>query len=312
MKIRLGYAVIPVTLESSFKTLNYTNYKKMGASGNIRLKKIIDYNLDHLLEVLKYNVLNKIYFYRFTHNIIPLATHDDVAFDYINPFLNKWQKIGAYIKKHNIRVDTHPDQYCVLNSLNEDVIKMSIKILECQYQIFKAMKINSMCVLHIGSGKPNKEEALLRFKQTFIKLPNHLKQIIMLENDDRVFNVLEVLSLSEELKIPFVFDYHHNRVNPSTISFSKLLPRIIKTWSKTQLNCKMHISTPKDIRHKISHHNYISLKDFLNWLEIVKDADTNIDLMLECKMKDDALLRLIRQLKFYTKLKITKENIIEL
>ena len=109
MKIRLGYAVIPLTLQTSFKTINYTNYKKLGSNGNDRLREIINYNLDHLLEVLKYNVLNKIYFYRFTHNIIPLATHKDVEFDYITPFLDKWQKIGNYIKKHHIRVDTHPD-----------------------------------------------------------------------------------------------------------------------------------------------------------------------------------------------------------
>ena len=74
----------------------------------------------------------------------------------------------------------------------------------------------------------------------------------------------------------------------------------------------MHISTPRDRKHRISHHDYISLKDFLNWLDAVKESNADIDLMLECKMKDEALLRLLRMLKFYTKLKITKENIIEL
>lgn len=312
MKIRLGYAVIPVTLKTSFKTINYTNYKKLGSSGNDKLKEIIDYNLDHLLEVLKYNVLNKIYFYRFTHNIIPLATHNDVDFDYINPFIDKWQMIGKYIKEHNIRVDTHPDQYCVLNSFNEEVIKTSIEMLECQYQIFKAMNIDSMCVIHIGSGYPSKEEALKRFKNSFLKLPDYLKKIIMLENDDRVFNASEVVSLCEQLKIPFVFDYHHNRINRSPLSFQKLLPRILDTWKNTKFNPKMHISTPRDRNHRISHHDYISLKDFLNWLDTVKESNADIDLMLECKMKDEALLRLLRMLKFYTKLKITKENIIEL
>ena len=36
--------------------------------------------------------------------------------------------IGNKIKKHNIRIDTHPDQFCVLNSTKKEIVENSIEI----------------------------------------------------------------------------------------------------------------------------------------------------------------------------------------
>ena len=45
MKIRLGYACVPVTIdETSSHTLTYTNYKKLGELANIKLDKVIKDN----------------------------------------------------------------------------------------------------------------------------------------------------------------------------------------------------------------------------------------------------------------------------
>ena len=45
MKIRLGYACVPVTIdETSSHSLTYTNYKKLGDKGNEKLDSVIKLN----------------------------------------------------------------------------------------------------------------------------------------------------------------------------------------------------------------------------------------------------------------------------
>ena len=54
-----------------------------------------------------------------------------------------------------------------------------------------------------------------------------------------------------------------------------------------------------------------SAKDFINFLESIKHLNFNIDIMLEAKAKDDALFRLVRQLKYMTNYKFIDETTFE-
>lgn len=304
MKINLGYVALPVTLEkdSSFKTLTFTRYKFLKEEANQRLDEVIRENLKRLLNILKYNLQNEIYFYRFSHNIVPLATLEEVDFDYITPYKKEWKQIGDFVKKHHMRIDTHPDQFCVLNSINPEVVKSSIRILEMQIKIFHAMGISGMSVIHIGGGKDNKEEALKRFKEGFEKLPEEVKRIIMIENDDRIFNAMDTLKLCEELNVPMVLDYHHHVCNRSKEKLNTYMDRILNTWKNHPYPAKIHLSSAKSSKEKRSHSDYIKLQDFMTLFEILKENLEDVDIMLECKKKDEALFRLVRQLRFYTDL----------
>lgn len=302
MQIRLGYVAICLTLNlAASKTMTFTRYQKLSkevASDEIK-NKIIQ-NFDSLEQILIYNYKNDIHFYRMSHNLIPLATHPQVPLDYIKPYQDRWQKIGQMIKKFQMRVDIHPDEYCVLNSPNPEVIKSSKNILKFGKEIFKAMHISGQMVLHVGGAYNNKTEAIERFKNNFLKLDKELRNMIILENDDKTFNVKEVLLICEELKIPMVLDYHHYLCNNEGENIKDYLPRIIQTWKNMGLPPKMHFSSPKSLKEPCSHSEYIDAKKFIDFLDLLKDLKTDIDIMLECKAKDDALFKLIRELKYYT------------
>ena len=47
------------------------------------------------------------------------------------------------------------------------------------------------------------------FRYEIIKRSN----IDELENDDKIYNILDVLSICKEIEVPFVFDYHHYKCN---------------------------------------------------------------------------------------------------
>lgn len=308
MRVCLGYVALALPLPSASKTLTYTNYEKLGSNALPKLDNIILNNFHNLKEILKYNYANNVHFYRLSHHLIPLATHPSVHFDYIKNYQNYWQEIGLFFKKYNIRTDTHPDQFCVLNSPNKEVLNNSIRILEYNKNIFNAMEIEGKVILHVGGLFNDKEKAIQRFIKNFQKLDKTLQEMILLENDDKVFNIKDVLKICETLKIPMVLDYHHYRCNNEGEDIKDYLPRILSTWNNSGLMPKMHFSSPKSIYAKRSHSDYINAGDFIIFLELLKNFTDEIYIMLECKAKDDALFRLVRELKYKTNYKFINET----
>ncbi|HIR58906.1 MAG TPA: UV DNA damage repair endonuclease UvsE [Candidatus Onthousia excrementipullorum] len=313
MQINLGYVGNPPTLLDIYShNLTFKEFSKYdNDKGIVLLTKRIKLNFKNFEKVLKYNYDNKIKFYRMTHTMFPLLTHPNVNIDYKEVFKNEFNKLKKTIDKYNIRIDTHPDEFCLLTSEKENVTLNSIEILKFHLEIFKLLGINGKCVLHLGSSKPTKEEALNRFRDNFNKLPIELKKLIILENDDKTYTVTDTLLICEELNIPMVLDYHHFSCNHlKNERIDKLLPRIIKTWENTNLNPKMHFSCPLNSKQKRNHSTYLNYNSFIRFLKLLKPLNTDIDIMLEAKGKDEALFRLVRQLKFYKDFKVKGTTII--
>ena len=83
---------------------------------------------------------------------------------------------------------------------------------------------------------------------------------------------------------------------------------IFKTWK--DLIPKIHFSSPKNNTKKEyrSHSDYIDYNEFIKFLEQVKKYNKDIDIMLEAKAKDEAVFRLIRQLKYKTNYKFIDDT----
>lgn len=203
------------------------------------------------------------------------------------------------INDNKIRIDTHPDQYTVLNSVDNKIVKNTYEILEYHYKILRALNVkNPIIIIHVGSSVFGKEASITRFINNFNKLPEYIKKSIAVENDDKVYNIKDVLKICQKLNIPMVLDYHHYICNNEGEKLEEYIQDIVNTWKN--LNPKFHFSSPKSKLKKEfrSHHDYINSDDFINFLNIIKTTDKNADIMLEAKAKDEALFRLIRELKY--------------
>lgn len=311
MQVRLGYVAISKTLNSvtTSSTITYTNYLKL--KDNEKISKVIISNLESLIEILKYNEKNHIHFYRISSNLIPLATKKEVSFDYLTPYQSYYQRIKKIIKQSNIRVDMHPNQYCVLNSVKQEVVSMSQDILEYHYKILDAIGIkDKLIILHIGSNTFGKKNSLTRFIHNFSRLPKYLQEIIAIENDDKIFNIEDCLYLSNILDIPIVLDYHHFKCNHSNKKIEEYIEPILKTWKNKRP--KMHFSSPKNQKEYRAHHEYINANDFIDFLQILSSYQQDIDIMLEAKGKDEALFRLVRELKYKKNYKFIDETSFEI
>lgn len=308
MRIRLGYACISETINITTST-NYTYINYINEKDNNKLNKIIKSNLNGLLEILNYNLKNNIHFYRLSSKIIPLATKSDVKIDFINKYKREYKYISKVIKENNMRIDFHPDQFCVLNSVKKEVVSNSIEILKYHYNLLKCFNIkDKVLILHIGSNVFGKENSMKRFINNFHKLPNEIKDCIVIENDDKIFNIKDCLYINKKINTPIVLDYHHHICNNDSINLYEYINEIFSTWKKT--NPKIHFSSPKsklkkDIR---SHNDYIDSNKFIDFIEKIKHLDYDIDIMIEAKKKDEAMFRLIRELKYKTNYKFIDDT----
>lgn len=310
MKVRLGYVALSKALDdvTTSRTITYTNYINKNYNTS-KLLEITKNNLDSLYEIIKYNVKNNFHFYRLTSKLVPLATHDKIDFDYITPLLDEYKKIGKLINDNNIRVDTHPDQYAVLNSMDSKIVKNTVEILEYHYKIMDAIGIkDKIIILHVGSSACGKKASITRFINNFNKLPDHIKKCIAVENDDKVYNIKDVLELCHKINVPMVLDYHHFICNNEKEDINDYLKEIIDTWDGKLP--KMHFSSPKSKLKKEfrSHSDYINKECFIKFINILKKQDKDIDIMLEAKAKDDAVSRLARCLKYETNYKFLDET----
>lgn len=310
MKVRLGYVALSKALDdvTTSSTITYTNYINKNYNTS-KLLEITKNNLDSLYEIIKYNVKNNFHFYRLTSKLVPLATHDKVDFDYITPLLDEYKKIGKLINDNNIRVDTHPDQYAVLNSMDSKIVKNTVEILEYHYKIMDALGIkDKIIILHVGSSACGKKASITRFINNFNKLPDYIKKCIAVENDDKVYNIKDVLELCHKINVPMVLDYHHFICNNEKEDINDYLKEILDTWDGKLP--KMHFSSPKSKLKKEfrSHSDYINKECFIKFINILKKQDKDIDIMLEAKAKDDAISRLVRYLKYKTNYKFVNET----
>lgn len=302
MRVRLGYACLSKTLEDVTSSSTYTYTKFLEERDFDKLDFVIRSNLEDLEKIIDYNISNDVSFFRISSKLVPLATHRDVEFDYVDRYSDIYKRIGDKIRTSGMRVDVHPDQFCVLNSTRSEVVEGSFEILNYHYRVLSAFGVvDKVIVLHVGGNVFGKDKALSRFINKFLKLPDEIRKSIAIENDDKIFTVDDCLWLSEKLDIPVVFDYHHHVCNPCDGNLCELVSLVFSTWKGKGIP-KIHFSSPKSNKKSEfrNHHDYINSDSFISFLESVKVLDFDFDVMIEAKAKDEALFRLVRELKYKT------------
>lgn len=281
-----------------------------------KLERISISNLENCFRLLKHNLAHEIMFFRLSSKLVPLVNHEytegwkyEVA---LAPIL---QEIGDFIEKHPMRVGFHPDHFVVLNNLDEALLKRSLQTLVYHLKLLKGLRLDPThrCVLHVGGAKNGKVNGLEDFVSNFEKIPKPLQQMLILENDDTVFHIEDVLYLGEKLQIPVVFDIHHHDVHqPESIIFEEMWQRVVTSWKHSPLPVKVHVSSPKGGLPDKRHHDYIDVNRLLQFFQQIKGSVEHLDVMIEAKQKDEALFRLMKQLRESKQCKVLSQASIEL
>ena len=253
-----------------------------------KLTEVTAHNLEALEKMVDYNIANDIRLYRISSDLIPFGSSPVNALDWPEIHKEAFERVGAKIRKSGMRVSLHPGQYTVLNSPTEDVGERAIADLIYHDKILAALGTDTTnkIVLHVGGIYGDKKEAIERFEQNFRRLPETVQNRLILENDDRLYNIEEVLELAHRLQIPAVYDNLHHAINPPASGGADpyWIAEAKKTWKMTDGNQKIHYSQQAPGKRPGAHTDTIDLETFLTFHDQLEDKQ--IDIMLEVKDKN--------------------------
>ncbi|MDX9888559.1 MAG: UV DNA damage repair endonuclease UvsE [Anaerovoracaceae bacterium] len=301
----IGYACLGIGIpNTSFRSCIQKN------ASPENLHEIIGSNLEALYNLLEYNKKKGIQLFRISSDLIPFGSSQVNTLDWTFDFREKWEKLGILIETSNFRVSMHPGQYTVINSPRPEVVERAVDDLIYHEKVLSNLSTNSShkIILHIGGAYGDKPLAIERFSQNYEKLPDLVKARLVIENDDRIYNIEEVLSLGEELGIPVVFDNLHHRVNPPKEEKSEnyWILKAGESWGSKDGNQKIHYSQENQQKRQGAHSETINLEEFLvfyNGLLVPQP-----DIMLEVKDKNLSAVKCINGISVDGKIGVLEEE----
>ncbi len=294
MKARLGYCCINLSLADKKISANRGMIKKtFEAKGQDYAGELAYLNLCDLLEIIKWNVDNDIMVYRMSSDIFPWMSEYEITKLYnFSQIEKKLVEIGEFVIETGIRVSMHPGQFDVLCSPNPAVVTKTIKDLDQHSQIMDLMGLpithRFPINIHLGGTYGDKESAAQRFCENFEKLGDSTRKRLVVENDDKAaqYSVRDLyLMVYKKIGTPITFDYHHHRFNTGDLSEEQAFKLAYSTWDCTPLyhysSCKKTFEDSSVIAR--SHADYV--------YEQIRTYDSNIDIEVEAKAKDLAVLQ---------------------
>ena len=253
-----------------------------------KLTEVTEHNLAALERMIDYNHKNDIKLFRISSDLIPFGSSPVNTLAWPEIHKEAFDRIGSKIRKSGMRVSLHPGQYTVLNSPTEDVVERAITDLVYHDKILIALGTDqtNKIVLHVGGIYGDKKEALERFEQNFRRLPEAVRNRLIIENDDRLYNIEDVLTLAHRLHVPAVYDNLHHAINPPPSGGTDpyWIAEAKKTWKAADGNQKIHYSQQALDKRPGAHADTINLETFLTFHEQLEDKQ--IDIMLEVKDKN--------------------------
>jgi UV DNA damage endonuclease len=296
---RYGYACINTELAGQGITTNRSiQLKTFMAEGKRRCGELAALNISDLIKVLEWNKKNNIELYRMTSQLVPWGTEFSLE------ELPNWSELaellaqaGKFVRDNGMRISFHPGPFNNLASPDPNVIANTIKDLEMHGHILDHMGMPqdhwSKVNIHLGGTYGSKTTALYRFEKNFKRLSSTVAKRLTLENDDResLYSVSDLYSVHQSTGVPIVFDGHHWQVGAKSGSYEEDLLKAYKTWGDVTPTLHWSNSRNKweDPTAKVTAHS--------DWYyESMSLPNLDCDIMLESKMKEQALLKYLENI----------------
>jgi UV DNA damage endonuclease len=299
--IRLGYACINTELQAekprvtcnrgmikrTFKSKGLPYTSQLTLQNIQDLKRHIIWNHQHGIEV-----------FRITSCLIPWGSEFQMeSLPDFADIANELADAGKLARQFGQRLSFHPGPFNILTSPREHVVQNCYKDLEVHGKIFDLMgmprdhwsKIN----IHIGASYGDRPSALDRWCQNFHGLSDAVKSRLTVENDDKA-NLYSTKmlydSVHKRLGIPLVFDSHHFTLGPQDSTYQEAIDMAVSTWP-TDIRPTCHHSNSKK---KYEDHTAPPPAHSKWYYEPFVDGGHDVDVVLECKMKEQALFKYLK------------------
>ncbi len=310
--LNMGYCCINTELRDlgifCSRTCRLDTVKTKGLS---YLYELAEKNIKDLPAMFRWNYRNNIFLYRMSSEMFPFASHPDFHEIYdLNRFRDLLKSIGDIARHYKQTVTMHPGQYNQLTSIRESVVEKTIIDIDFHAKILDLMGCgkDSVIIIHGGSKTDGKESSLKRLSTNFLRLSQSARDRLVLENCEMAYSIEDLLPISEKLKVPIVIDYHHHNINRGSIETDEQLNsislRVLKVWKSRDITPLFHLSESRkgvrltdNITIRRAHSDYV--EKLPNSLIFILKSGVKINLDIEAKMKEQAVLHLKKKLNIF-------------
>jgi UV DNA damage endonuclease len=286
--LRVGYPCINrsvgCTSSRTFRLASYTESK---------LVEVVEQNLDCLETVLRWNVKHGIGFFRITSDLVPFASHPVCRYDWARRFRDRFRALGRIVTRHRMRVSMHPDQFVLLNALDQKIVQSSVRELDYHTRVLDLMDLpaSAKVQIHVGGVYGDKPASLRRFVAQHRRLPKAIRRRLVVENDDRSYTAADCIEVHRLTDVPVLFDVFHHRLNSSGETVRAALRKCAATWRRGDGPLMVDYSSQEPGQRRGRHAEHIDLGDFRPFLADARGVEC--DVMLEIKDKETSALKAV-------------------
>ena len=302
--MKLGLVCISEILKKkdkslSFKTMTRKRFLELDRQSALKeLSSRILHNCELTKQIILHCSANGISHYRISSCLVPLVTDDTLNISYddlpdMGAIASALLEAGSTAQTCGVSVSSHPDQFNVLTSYNQNVIDRSIKELNHQAYILDLMGLPQnysapMC-LHLNLSPDFKRETLSSYVDRFVaslaSCSQSVRNRLILENEDKGFWNCKNLYESFGKLIPLVYDNLHCACNSSDMDQPALLNLFKSTWGA--YTPVMHWS--EGLPDKPRSH-----AEFASHIPAVVSMNKDCVWEFELKGKDEAILQILK------------------
>ena len=267
-------------------------------------------SLAYLRDILIYLDSQDIRMYRMAADLAPYLTHPGHPRFHrqIEECEAELAAVGELARRLGMRLSFHAPAYVLLNTPDPQRRLRSVRMLDGLAAILDGMGLGdeAVVVVHIGGHYHAHQAARAEFVRGWESLAEPTRRRLVLEHDDRRFDVLDILWVHRRTGVRLIFDFlHHQLYNPHGIPVADAMAMCLATWPPHQTP-KIHFATPTTemVRDRKGnphpprlnrHSHYINPFTFIDFLRSLPPM-RDFDIMIEARARDLALLQLRRHL----------------
>jgi len=282
---QLGLVCMTTGSEVRFRTITRTHYLSLShAERQTKLEELYLDNLSRLRAALEFCRARNIRLYRAIPGLFPMSD-EPLGERVLSGMAKELAAVGRLARRYRIRVVQHPDQFVVLSSVSEHVVRQSIDILRKHALAFDLLGLPrsawSAIILH--GGKAGRARQLF---EIIPQLPENVRSRLVLENDEYAYSAREILEICHGTGVPMVFDAHHHVIREKLDSYehpsvTEMTQAAGRTWPKPDwqiVHLSNGISSIADPRHSELIHTVPSAFAHAPWIEVeAKGKERAID-----------------------------------
>ncbi len=263
-------------------------------------------NLNTTLDTMRYAFDNG-WGYRISSTLFPLFNLDKANVG-INDLPNatliddKFNEIRMLLQNQSprdFRVSFHPDHFNVLCSANPEVVRRTINELDHHAWLMDRMAgVTSRNYwyplnIHMSRSTGDPEQIAAEFISNYHKLPERVRDRLVLENEDKGLwtpdRLFELIHL--ETGIPITFDNLHHKCNPGLWDTKEAFRVCASTWQAHNVNPLFHYSEGGANDNPRAHVEFATStpKQFRDQYDSAYTKGLSIDWDVEIKQKDYAI-----------------------